>query len=147
MTAANIRQRLILKQLRAIADVDSFEPEGMTWLPERRLYARQYDLKLEMRTRDGRTVMSDRLKLNLYFDPRRRSEEQVALREVVHEQQTKLQHLLDAGALVPDGTLREFAYFRVKRNMEPQIVVRAEHGEDTEGPFDFWLLCQHDAGR
>ena len=52
-----------------------FDPEGMTWLPEQKLYARQYDLELELRSRGGRTVTSDRLKLNLYFDPRRRSEE------------------------------------------------------------------------
>lgn len=122
VTAANIRQKLILQRIRSITNVDSFEPEGMMWLPEQKLYARQYDLKLELRSRGGRTVAADRLKLNLYFDPRRRSEEQVALREILHEQQTKLQHLLDAGAAVPDGKLREFAYFHVKRNDETYVI-------------------------
>ena len=122
VTAANIRQKFILKRIRAIGNVDSFDPEGMTWLPEQKLYARQYDLELELRSRGGRTVTSDRLKLNLYFDPRRRSEEQVALREVLHDQQTKLQHLQEAGTAVPDGKLREFPYFHVKRNEETHAV-------------------------
>lgn len=130
VTAANIRQKPILNRIREIGNVDGFEPEGMTWLTEYKVYARQYDLKQCLRNRGGRHAASDRYKLNLYLDPVLRTEKRAELHQILREQEEKLQRLMDAGAAVSDQKLREFGYYRVKRNSKTQAIESFERDEE-----------------
>lgn len=67
-----VRQSMVLGRIREMGTF-SHCPDGMEVDEDRHLYYRQYDLDYKVDVRKDCTKDADRLKLNLYFDPVRRS--------------------------------------------------------------------------
>ena len=63
-----------LTRIKKLGHFD-FVPYGFTYSESLDLYVAQYDLERTVETADGTKHNADRLKLNLYFDPVRRSKE------------------------------------------------------------------------
>ena len=61
-----------LSRIKSLGHFD-YVPEGFVYDADLDLYTRQFDLERSVRREDGSTVKADQLKLNLYFDPVRRS--------------------------------------------------------------------------
>ena len=68
-----VRQPMVLDRIREMGTFTHC-PEGMEVDEDRHVYYRQYDLDYRVDVRKDCTKDADRLKLNLYFDPVRRSE-------------------------------------------------------------------------
>ena len=109
-----VRQSMVLGRIREFGNF-SHVPEGMEIDEESRLYYKQYDLDYKVDVRKGCTKSSDRLKLNLYFDPVKRSEQLMQLDIDIKRQQdtlTKLTHIAAGGAsFVKDPQQKDTFWF------------------------------------
>jgi hypothetical protein len=87
----------------------------MTVDPEAKVYYKQYDMKYDVESTGQSIKSSDRLKLNLYFDPVRRSLELMELDIVLSLQETALDGLMAGNALLDDDAAikRACGYYNV----------------------------------
>jgi len=71
-------QQIVLKEILGLGEFGT-RPEEMEVDPEERIYYRQFDIDYEIKITEDSVKKADRMKLNLYFDPVRRSLELVEL--------------------------------------------------------------------
>lgn len=121
ITAANVGQKRILGKIRELGTFGS-EPPDMEWIRSAEVFARQYDLSIELKGRGGRIIKSDKARLNLYFSPVRKAEEQTELLNTIAEQQEMLEECQATQTPVPDEDCRFYSYFRLKRDKESNLV-------------------------
>lgn len=90
-------------------------PEGMAVDPDARLYYRQYDMDYEVKGAGTATKTSDRLKLNLYFDPIRRGLELMEMDISLTLQETALDELLKNKSVLDDDVTirRDYCYYTI----------------------------------
>ena len=100
LSAANMGQKRILEKIRELGDFGA-EPPGMEWIGDEEVFGRQYDLRIELKSRGDWTVRSDWLRLNLYFDPVRRAQEQAQLMNAITEPREMLKECQVKGTPVP----------------------------------------------
>ena len=83
--------------------------------PESLIYYHQYDVDYEVKSKGKSTQKSDRLKVNLYLDPVRRSEELVNLDADLKSQRTALEQMVAEKAICDDdATLKRiYSYFDI----------------------------------
>lgn len=146
LTAANVGQARILEKIRELGDIGS-EPPGMEWLPGEEIFCRQYDLNIELKGRRGKPVQADKLRLNLYFDPVRRAQEQAALLNTIATQKKNLLECQANSTPVWDEDCRHFGYFRLKRNKESCLIEsfeldskKVQKAKETLGFFAIYTL-------
>lgn len=82
-------QAHVRKQIDAFGDF-GHHPEGMEIDPEERVYFKQYDLEYQIEGKRDNIKQADKLKLNLYFDPVRRSHELIDLDIAIKSQKEAL---------------------------------------------------------
>jgi hypothetical protein len=95
---AKVRQRHVMAAIEALG-VFSGRPEGMEVDPKTSLYASQSDIGYEISHRAGKAKTTDRLRLNLYVDAARKSDELAQLDIDINTQRALLEEL--SGAKVP----------------------------------------------
>jgi transposase len=90
-------------------------PEEMSVDPDAKVYHKQYDIDYEVKSTGQSTKVSDRLKLNLYFDSVRRGIELMELDIALSFQEAALGELSESkGILGVDSWIkREFCYYKV----------------------------------
>ena len=102
---------------KAIKELGEFgaRPEGMTVHPAAKMYFKQYDIDYKVESIGQSVRYSDRLKLNLYFDPVRRGLELMELDIALSLQETSLNELLVSRAIMDDDATikRCFRYYDV----------------------------------
>lgn len=103
--------------LSKIAEFGNYNhhPEEMEIDPEKRIYYKQYDLEYQIEGRRDNVKKSDRLKLNLYFDPVRRSNEIIDIDVAVRAQGNALEEIRREGLkLDDDATIRRvYKYYKL----------------------------------
>ena len=65
-------QKIVLNAIRGLGEFGA-RPEEMEVDPEERIYYRQFDINYEIKVAEDSVKKADRMKLNLFFDPVRRS--------------------------------------------------------------------------
>jgi hypothetical protein len=90
--------------LTAIVGLGQFtgRPAGMMVDVDAELYHKQYDIDYQVKGSGKSAKKSDRLKLNLYFDPHRRASEMLGVDIALSTQETTLREMLDSGAVLED---------------------------------------------
>ena len=73
-----VNQNLVTSRIKAFGNF-SHHPEDMEVSAEHRLYYKQCPIDYKVDVRDGVTKDADCLRLNLYFDPTKRSEQLMQL--------------------------------------------------------------------
>jgi transposase len=118
-----VGQGRALEIITAFGDFD-VRPDGMDIDKDMRLYYKQYDLNYEVKGTGESVKPADRLRLNLYFDPVRRSEESVTLDIDINAQEEMLAEMLRDNAVCDDdATLkRAFPYFKVTYNRATRVI-------------------------
>lgn len=98
-----VKQNLVTDRIR---EFGSFvhAPESMEVDAERHIYHKQYDLDYKIDVRAGSTKSSDRLKLNLYFDPVRRGQQLMDLDIEIQKQRAALENYKAQGIPMDDDT-------------------------------------------
>lgn len=99
-------------------------PDGMEIDPRERIYYKQYDLEYQIEGQRFNIKHADRLKLNLYFDPMRRSSELLDLDVAVKIQRQALEKLLkDQIPLDDDTTIkRAYCYYKLEYNETTRLM-------------------------
>jgi hypothetical protein len=109
-----VGQRHVMAAIDALGAF-SARPDGMEIDPETRLYFSQADIDYEVDHRAGKAKAADRLRLSLYFDAVRRSDELTQLDIDIDAQKALLKGMSGAGTPIDDaGSLkRTCRYFKV----------------------------------
>ena len=118
-----VRQSMVLGRIREFGNF-SHAPEGMEIDEESRLYYKQYDLDYKGDVRKGCTKSSDRLKLNLYFDPVKSSGQLMQLDIDIKRQRDTLTKLkAESYSMDDDATLKRcYGCFDIKLNKESRVI-------------------------
>ena len=109
-----VQQKHVLSKIEELGDF-GIRPESMSIDPQTRLYHRQYDMDYSVQNKNQAVHEADRLKLNLYFDAIRRSEELVQLDIDIEQQESALAEMLEEQAVLDDdSTLKKsYKYFKI----------------------------------
>lgn len=95
ITGVKTRQKFILDKIKAFGEFNTLPENEMNIDTKERIYYKQYDLEYQIEGMRENVKTSDKLKLNLYFDPIRRSRELIDLDICRVEQAECLQEILD----------------------------------------------------
>ncbi|GHV42197.1 hypothetical protein FACS1894187_24310 [Synergistales bacterium] len=117
------QQKHVLSKIEDLGEF-SARPASMSIDPETRIYHRQYDIEYEVQSKGRAIKKADRLKLCLYFDSIRRSEELVQLDIDIHKQEISLAKMLKEKAVLDDdNTLkRHYCYFNISYNQTTRAI-------------------------
>jgi hypothetical protein len=123
-------QRDVIKAIRGLREFGA-RPEGMTIDPDARIYHTQYEINYAVESTGQSVKASDRLKLNLYFDPMRRSLELMELDIALSSQETALRELLESRAVLADDVTvkRDYCYYIVTYDPATRIIESFEVNE------------------
>jgi transposase len=104
-------KREVVKAIRELGEFGT-RPEGMIVDPDAMIYHKQYDIEYEVKSTGKSIKEANRMKLNLYFDPVRRSLELLQLDVSVSLQKEALAELLEKkGVLEDNDTIkRDYCY-------------------------------------
>ena len=118
-----VGQKHVRKEIDAFGTFDH-HPEEMEIDPKERIYYKQYDLEYQIEGRRDNVKKADRLKLNLYFDPMRRSSELIDLDVAIKAQKGSLDKLLkDQLPLDDDVTIKKaYCYFKLDYNETTRLL-------------------------
>ncbi len=118
-----VGQKHVRKEIEAFGTFDH-HPEEMEVDPKERIYYKQYDLEYQIEGRRDNVKQADRLKLNLYFDPMRRSGELIDLDVALKTQRQALERLLqDQLPLDDDATIRRaYCYYKLEYNETTRLL-------------------------
>ncbi len=108
-------QKTVTDKIRAFGHFDS-HPAEMDLDIDTNIYSKQYVLKYRVEGNGTAIIEADRLKLNLYFDPVRRSTELVELEKSILIQRKALEEIQSAGLPLDDDTSirKNYCYFLVE---------------------------------
>ena len=118
---------------KAIKGLGSFSarPEEMAIDSEAMVYHKQFDIDYEVESAGQATKMSDRFKLNLYFDPVRRGLDLMDLDIALSFQDAALGNLLKGKEILGDDDWikREFCYYKVTYEPVTRVIESYERNE------------------
>lgn len=123
-------QREVAKVIQELGEFGD-HPEGMVIDPSFKIYHKQYDIEYEVKSTGKSTKSADRLKLNLYFDPIRRSHELMELNISLSLQREALAKLLETNGILEEDTAikRDFCYYKVVYDPATRIIKSFELNE------------------
>jgi transposase len=127
---AKTSQKEVAKAILELGDFGA-RPEGMAIDPDAKVYYRQYDIDYEVESIGMTTKLADRMKLNLYFDPIRRSLELMELDISLALQKTALDELLkNKSVLDNDAAIKcDYCYYKVVCDSVTRIIQSFEVNE------------------
>ena len=125
-----VQQKHVLEKILAFGEFNS-RPEGMEIDRDTRLYYRQYDIVHDVEGNGGSTRRSDRLRLNIYFDSTRRSEELVSLEIDLMTQREALDEMISGKAVLDDDiTLKKaYCYYEISYDQATRIILSYTENE------------------
>ena len=110
----------------AIRKLGAFDtrPEGMVIDPDAKIYYSQYDIEYNIKSTGETVKKSNRLKVNLYFEPVRRSHELMEMDICLTLQQAALSEFATNKAPLHDETTlkRDFSYYKVTYDPVSRII-------------------------
>lgn len=107
-------------------------PEEMELDETERIYYKQYDLEYQIEGKRDNVKKADKLRLNLYFDPVRRSKELIDLDIVLRDQKKALQEILREGIpLDDDATIKRiYRFYDLQYDEKTRILTSFKLNDD-----------------
>ena len=146
--AVRTGQREAARAIEALGGPEAL-PAGMQVDPDARLYYKQYGIDYEVEGTGAATRASDRLRLNLYFDPVRRGLELMELDIALASQKDSLTGLMEGGDAVEGDAFvrREFNYYKVTLDPATRTVASFEPNDKkvskARGRSGFFAIMTH----
>lgn len=100
ITSVKCGQGEALKAIKSIG-LSTGVPEGMTFSKDTNLFYRQYSLDYQVQGNGEHVIKADRMKLNLYFDIRKRADDLARVQMAITTQTEVVQAVCEAGEPVP----------------------------------------------
>ena len=141
-------QKEVMKAINELGEFGA-RPEGMAVDSEAMVYNKQYDIDYEVESTGQSSKKSDRLKLNLYFDPVRRGIDLMELDIALSFQEAALGVLLKNHEILGDDAWinREFCYFKVAYDPATRAILYYEINESkvskTRSLSGFFAIMTH----
>jgi len=128
---AKTGQKDVVKAINGLGEL-SARPEEMVVDSEAMVYYKQFEIEYEVENTSQATKMSDRLKLNLYFDPVRRGLDLMDIDIALSFQEAALGDLLKRKETLGDDAWikREFCYYKVNYDPATRVVKSFAINED-----------------
>ena len=128
--AAKVGQQRILEKIRGFKQFNG-RPDDMEIEPQERFYYKQYDIEYQVEGPDNSVKKSDRLKLNLYFDPHQRDNENMEIDIDLKSQKDALEEIKQKGLpLDDDETIRNaYSYFTVEYDPQTRVLLTYERND------------------
>lgn len=125
-----VQQKQVWEKVLAFGEFNA-RPDGMEIDKDTRLYYKQYDITHDVEGKGSSTKKSDRLKLNIYFDAMRRSEELVNLEiEMMCQKETLDEMIAGKAVLDDDNTLKKaFCYYEISYDPATRIIQSYQENE------------------
>jgi len=125
-----VQQKHVFEKILAFGEFSS-RPDGMEIDRDTRLYYRQYDITHDVEGNGGSTRKSDRLRLNIYFDSMRRSEELVNLEIEMMSQKETLDEMISAKVVLDDDITvkKAYCYYEVCYDPATRIILSYKENE------------------
>lgn len=123
-------QTHVRRQIDAFGTFDH-HPDGMEIDPAERIYYKQFDLEYQIEGKRDNIKQADKLKLNLYFDPVRRSQELIDLDIAIKAQAEALEDIRARKLpLDDDATInRVYRFYTLSYDSETRILTSFELNE------------------
>ena len=127
---AKTSRKEVAKAIRGLGEFGA-RPEGMAVDPDAKIYYKQYDIDYAVESIGHATKASDRLKLNLYFDPVRRGLELMEVDIALTLQEGSLRELLESqGIMDTDASIkRDYCYYKVTYDPATRAITSFELDE------------------
>jgi transposase len=110
---AKTSQKDVLKAIERLGKFDG-RPQEMEIDPEEEIYFNQYDVNYQVKSVGASDKKADRLRLNLYFDVKRKANDLVALDVAKRLQKSGLEELLETGGVLEASVIKsDYCYFKV----------------------------------
>lgn len=148
---AKTGQKDIVKIIHGFGEF-SDRPEEMEIDPDARIYYKQFDIHYEVESIGTSSKEADRLKLNLYFDPVRRSLELMNLDITLMQQKTALDELLKNKSVLDDdaATKRNYCYYKITYEPFTKVIqsfeVNQKKIEKAKSLSGFFSVMTHGLG-
>ena len=126
-----VQQKQVMEKILAYGEFNT-RPKDMDVDRDTRLYYAQYDIEHDVEGNGGKIKKSDRLKLNIYFDSLRRSEELVNLEIEMMTQKEALEEMLAGNAVLDDDATLKTAYCYYKISYDPATRVIQSYQENEK---------------
>jgi hypothetical protein len=136
-------QKEVAKAIKELGEFGA-RPEGMVVDPDAKIYYKQYDIDYIVESIGQSAKASDRLKLNLYFDPVRRGLELMEVDIAITLQEAVLGELLENGAVLDEDASikRNYCYYKVSYDNATRVITsykldekKAAKARNTSGFF------------
>lgn len=127
---AKTGQREVAKAIQGLGEFGAI-PEGMAIDPDARIYYRQFDIDYEVESIGRSSKASDRLKLNLFFDPVRRGIELMELGIAISLQEAALAELMESRDILGDDATirRNYCYYKIVYDPDTRAIKSFELNE------------------
>jgi len=127
---AKTGQRDVAKAIRELGEFGA-RPDGMAVDPDAKIYHIQYEIDYTVESIGPSVKPSDRLKLNLYFDPVRRSLELMELDIALSAQGSALRELLESKTALADAATakHDYRYYTISYDPATMVVKSYELNE------------------
>lgn len=145
ITAAKVGQKRIRDKIRAFAPF-LVEPSGhgMRWIPRYEVYACQFDIGMTVKGPGGKKVKANRLKLNLYFDMRRRTIELTSLENKLFAQEQELREMKKSKQAFSSSRRKKYPLFQIDCDPKTHAITsfkrRADKIARARETFGFFAL-------
>lgn len=118
-----VGQNHVRKEIDAFGIFDH-HPDGMELDPKERIYYRQYDLEYQIEGKRDNVKKADHLKLNLYFDPIRRSSELLDLDVAIKTQKQALEVIKSEKMPMDDDITikRVYCYYKLDYDADTRLL-------------------------
>ncbi|MCF0186660.1 MAG: transposase, partial [Bacteroidaceae bacterium] len=126
----SFHQKLALDKIRGFGAIEG-RPEGMDIDMDSRIYHRQYNLEYEVLGNGGVRHKADRMRLNLYFDPMRRSAELLNLDIDDEPQRRAMEEIKVKGLALDDDKSagRNYNWFDIECDPENRKIISFKFSE------------------
>ena len=130
VSAASVRQKVILDNIDSLSWINGV-PGNLEWIGDHHVLGVQYDLERKVPGRKGVMKTSDRLRLNLYYNPETAWNKQQKLQEKVSKERKELEKLQHAQTPLTAAALKKFKYFTVTRHAETDVIEQYTRNDEA----------------
>jgi hypothetical protein len=137
------------EQNRLYGDIFGARPDGMAVDSDARVYYKQYEIDYEVKSIEKSAKRTDRLKLNLYFDPIRRGLELMELDIALSFQSSSLDEFLQSKSAFTNVTAikRDYCYYNIDYDPSTLViksfVLNEKKVEKTRRLSGFFAIMTH----
>lgn len=130
IAAADVRQQMIMRRIEKLEWEDDV-PEGMEWIEKEGVWGKKYVLKENVKGVSGEDLQADRLRLLLYYDPKKSEELHQKLKKKIASQRAQLERFKTEKIPVGEAVCRKrYKYFRIRLDKEG-LIERFEMDKDA----------------